>query len=811
MSKQSNFGKNMKYLTPTLLTLSMATILTACSSSNGSSSANNQPIKPNNPVQPTTPNYPLAPIQGIDVSGVTSVNLSLPIGWESSNQSLIKSDLANVGSDSRISADIANQINVVKKAKADLTSLESTKKLADNVTNELEKLKNTAYPQPTKTINFTGTTTSELAKLIANNTKIIINQPISVDSVVRLSSHENVQIECQNNATFTGQERYEAVPSYRPNFLANQGVVNQTVSAFDIQNSQYTQISGCNFINTQAVIANNSKFLTLNRLNIKDSKGYGIILAKNNQNIMVNNSTLSNNYGGILVLSNNKQLLVSNNQITQGTGYSAWQSGIVITDKKPQKDIGQTDFLFDQDYLMPALTTGNTETSSSDVYLIKNMVNGQKANGMLIDGAKNIVIANNTVSQNNRDGIALLNVYSSVINSNDVTGNGLVKDVDFAVLNREFPISFRKETDGSYRLRDSGISLDNTAYNLIINNTITNGYGSGIYAKRASFYNVITDNTIRDNNQSQIDNTVLNYQGININAMPQVKASDLVQFAPSMGNVIAKNTITGSHQAGIEFCIYCEDNEVLENTITSPITYSIKQYLPRQQNLFKDNTSNAKSENTNLNANGQGGAKAGSIIMSDWGSGWLNDNVMKNLVASQNNLAGVNNLFMGSSTITLWNLNKNFSGSSVVNRGFGGSTSYDMKVYLKTLLGNSNPKAIFVYVGENDIAGSANTWRTTYHIQQTLAFLQLYRPNAKIIYLGIKPSPSRAKWEQNFLTVSQNMKDFIQNHNMGYIDVAPLVKNVDGSTNTSLFVGDNLHLNDKGYEILANAVRPYLQ
>lgn len=277
-----------------------------------------------------------------------------------------------------------------------------------------------------------------------------------------------------------------------------------------------------------------------------------------------------------------------------------------------------------------------------------------------------------------------------------------------------------------------------------------------------------------------------------------------------MGNIVYKNTITGTHQNGIELCIYCEDNEILENTITSPLVYSIKQYIPRQQNLFKDNESNAKSENTNLNANGSGSAKAGAVVTSDWGSSWVNNSVFKNIVATQNNLVNVNNLFIGSSTITGWDLNRDFPNYNVANRGFGGSESFDVKVHLKTLLGNSQPKSILLYVGENDIASGKGLERTLYHLQQNLAYLQLFRPNAKLTYIGIKPSSSRASKEQQFLMLNQLMQRYTQNHQINYIDTAPLVKNPDGTINDNLFLGDKLHLNQAGYVLLANAVRPYL-
>lgn len=786
--------------------VSIATVLVGCGGGGGGS--------PYIPPTPTPTTTPLIPVSGdMDISGVVSPTISLPAGWENSNQSLIVDSLANIESDSRMSARLANQTPIVESARVNGASLAKTKAFADNLVNNLNDFKQTNGSNIIRReVNFAGTKTSELLLSLNDAIKVIIKNSIEVDEVIPLDDLKDVIVECQNGAKFIGKAQYENTPSYRPDFLNNQGVVNQVTSAFSVNNAENIQIKGCEFDNTQAIIVNNSKNIKLQELTIKNSSGYGIIIGKNNRDVIIDKSVFNNNYASaILALSGNKNVVLINNQIDVGKGYSAWQSGIVVTDKKPQKKIGQTDFLFNDDYLMPILDTNNIEQKSSDIYVIKNRISNQTANGILLDGVRNAVVSDNQIENNNREGVELLNSHSIVVSKNTIKQNGRVMDVPAQILEQQFPIGFRSHTDGSSRLKDSGITLDNVSHNLIVNNTIDSNYGSGIYARRSAFYNMIAENNIINNNFSKIDNSVLLHNGINLNSMPQAKPSNLVKFAPSMGNVIYKNTITGGQQNGIEFCIYCEDNEVLENVITSPLTYSIKQYLPRQKNLFKDNTSNAKSENANLNANGSGNANAGAIETRDWGSGWLNDGGFKNLVSSQNDLATVNNLFIGSSTIRLWDLKQSFPNHSVANRGFGGAESFDVKAHLDILLGNSQPKAIFVYVGENDIASNKGVERTLYHIQQNLAYMKLFKPTANLIYVGIKPSVSRVNMTQNFEKLNQGMQKFAQNHQINYVEILPLFKNADDSINESLFSSDKLHLNGVGYVLLADAVRPYLK
>lgn len=787
---------------PILIIILLNTFLTACGGGS-SSSQSPQPIIP----QPQT-----MPIPAPNISGVSPFNLSLPIGWESNNQSLIVTDQPAVGSDARMSANFADKTYIVQTAKNQQANFVHSKKFAENAISQLEIMNNTAFNQPTAIVEFTGKKTSELAKFIKNDSKIIISTPIEVDETIHLAGLKNIIIECQKDSQFNGINNYENTPSYRPNFLLNQGMVNQVTSAFNIQNSQYAQIDGCKFQNTQAVISSNSQNLRLNNITVNNAQGYGVILGQNNQNITINASTFNKNYASaILVLENNRKILLSNNKINQGMGYSPWQSGIVVTNKRPQKQVGLTDFLFNQDYLMPALTIDNFAQSPSEIYIVKNTIQNNNANGVLIDGAKNVFVGNNVINNNNREGIALLGTHSVVINDNYLKQNGLVNNIPNEILVRQFPIMFNKDNEGNYQLKDAGISLNNVAYSFITNNTITENYGSGVYAKRASFYNVIGQNNIQDNNKAKIDNGVVWNDGINLNSMPQVEPSNLVNFAPSMGNIIYKNMITGRHQNGIELCIYCEDNEVLENTIYGPLVYSITQYLPRQQNYFKNNVSSAKSDNVNLNAHGIGSAKAGTIETRDWGRHWQNNVVFKKLKENSHNLAQVNNLFLGSSTVVGWNLDKYFPSHSTANRGFGGAESFDVKVHLPTLLGNSNPKTIFVYVGENDIASGKGINRTIYHLQQSIAFTQMFKPQAKIYYVSIKPSSSRVQKSSAFIQVNQAMQHYMNKQRLGFIDIYPSFINANGNINNALFLSDKLHLNNDGYQLISAKVQPYLQ
>ena len=157
-------------------------------------------------------------------------------------------------------------------------------------------------------------------------------------------------------------------------------------------------------------------------------------------------------------------------------------------------------------------------------------------------------------------------------------------------------------------------------------------------------------------------------------------------------------------------------------------------------------------------------------------------------------------VFVGSSSIRRWtSLAADFPGLSVLNRGFGGSTFPEANHYASRLVLPYRPRTIVLYEGDNDIA----TGRTP---QQVLAdyheFVRLVRgtlPSARIVVVGIKPSPSRwqfadAQREANRLVRDAVAADTLQS----YVDVFAPMLAASGRPEPSLFVSDSLHMTPAG-------------
>ena len=102
-------------------------------------------------------------------------------------------------------------------------------------------------------------------------------------------------------------------------------------------------------------------------------------------------------------------------------------------------------------------------------------------------------------------------------------------------------------------------------------------------------------------------------------------------------------------------------------------------------------------------------------------------------------------LFVGSSSIRLWNdLEKQF-GPSIIKRAVGGSKMSDCTRYLDRLVFPYKPRQVVVYAGDNDLAEGIPPEDILISFQKFVDGVQRELPSTRISYISIKPSPARAR------------------------------------------------------------------
>lgn len=171
-------------------------------------------------------------------------------------------------------------------------------------------------------------------------------------------------------------------------------------------------------------------------------------------------------------------------------------------------------------------------------------------------------------------------------------------------------------------------------------------------------------------------------------------------------------------------------------------------------------------------------------------------------------------VLLGSSSIARWNEDapEDLAPLTVIPRGFGGTVMNDALHYLDRLAINYKPRAILLYEGDND-TGRDNIPNDQImdQLQHMVDRVHEKLPSTRIYVLSVKPSVAReATWEVAQALNSRVAALAEQDALITYIDVATPFLKADGSVMTDIFVSDNLHLNEKGYDIWAATIRGVL-
>lgn len=172
-------------------------------------------------------------------------------------------------------------------------------------------------------------------------------------------------------------------------------------------------------------------------------------------------------------------------------------------------------------------------------------------------------------------------------------------------------------------------------------------------------------------------------------------------------------------------------------------------------------------------------------------------------------------LFVGSSSFTKWrDIKEYFPGYPIINRGFGGSSLPDVINYAEQVIIKYKPKQIYIYCGENDIAGSDAVTSDTV-LNRFKKLYSIIRKNLKkkteVIFVSIKPSVSRWKLEQKFNEANALIQKFIESErHIIFLDVHTAMLEPDGLVKKDIFIQDQLHMNAAGYKIWQKIIAPTL-
>jgi lysophospholipase L1-like esterase len=172
-------------------------------------------------------------------------------------------------------------------------------------------------------------------------------------------------------------------------------------------------------------------------------------------------------------------------------------------------------------------------------------------------------------------------------------------------------------------------------------------------------------------------------------------------------------------------------------------------------------------------------------------------------------------LFIGSSSFTNWkDVQDYFPAHTILNRAFGGSSLPHLILYAEDVIFRYNPKQIVIYCGENDLTGgpTINADSIFFRFQRLHTLIRSRLPKTPVVYVSMKPSPSRRKYLPTMQEGNAKIKAFISNQaHTKFVDVYSSMISNSGEINSSIFLSDSLHMNKKGYQLWQPLLEPFLE
>ncbi|TGL24723.1 lipase [Leptospira bourretii] len=157
---------------------------------------------------------------------------------------------------------------------------------------------------------------------------------------------------------------------------------------------------------------------------------------------------------------------------------------------------------------------------------------------------------------------------------------------------------------------------------------------------------------------------------------------------------------------------------------------------------------------------------------------------------------------------------KEFPGQSVTNRGIGGDMTETLLTRIEEDVLVLRPETIVIEIGGNDFIQGKCLSLVQNNLLSIIQKIHVRNRNTKIFLMAVPPT--RVKELNQIVPVFNLFLNQVAKttSNVEYIEVWDKMRKTDSPTLSEEFIrpnGDNLHFNEKGYELWGKKLRPYLK
>jgi rhodanese-related sulfurtransferase/lysophospholipase L1-like esterase len=212
------------------------------------------------------------------------------------------------------------------------------------------------------------------------------------------------------------------------------------------------------------------------------------------------------------------------------------------------------------------------------------------------------------------------------------------------------------------------------------------------------------------------------------------------------------------------------------------------------------------------------------ILLMLWGAGWTGviasqdatrweEAIRKFEAADKKSPPGnIEALFLGSSSIKGWDLERYFPGKETLNRGFGGSQISDSLYYADRIVFPYAPRVLVFYAGDNDIAAGESPQTVFEDFQKFVSKVRSRLTETRIVFVSIKPSLKRWHLVAKMRETNRLIRQFAElEAGLDFLDIDEPMIGPDGKPRPELFAKDGLHLSSAGYQLWSDALNKLLE
>ena len=359
---------------------------------------------------------------------------------------------------------------------------------------------------------------------------------------------------------------------------------------------------GCNY----GVYIKNSGSFVVSDNDIAGAAYKGIVMMGSGDRFSISRNHVHGNLNGGIFLNGGMGIgLLEGNQVIDNSGARNLTAGIVLCSIEI-RDMDTAYNEFKDVHLYDILESPN------NLVLYNNRVAYNHSSGIYSDSGYLNYIISNEIYKNEKEGMCLdYGSFGNFIARNIIQSNGGRNRMTDEDLKADFVLELGRLSDGSSPAKLPGVSLDNTAYNTLYCNVVSMNYGSGIKAVRSAYRNLLLCNEVSDNNLGVSE--AFHFFGIELstdmNADEEVTGLD---FTPCYENIVAQNTVSGAHYAGIFLGPDGYINDFFDNSIHGCTNWSMEN-LSDRFNASVNNISNVQSRRIALSNSNPVIAVAGAV------------------------------------------------------------------------------------------------------------------------------------------------------------------------------------------------------